>query len=90
MEQLQMEKMEGKVTASVYSATPDQAWALLSNFCDFHSWHPGVKICYKKSGIVGVPGCVRYCQGPDKEDDMPADWADEELLSFDSVGHVFR
>ncbi|XP_078164539.1 lachrymatory-factor synthase-like [Carex rostrata] len=90
MEQPQMEKMEGKVTATVYLATVDQAWALLSNFCDFHSWHPGVKICYKKSGTVGVPGCIRYCQGLDKEDGFPADWADEELLSFDPIVHTFR
>ncbi|KAJ4750187.1 Polyketide cyclase/dehydrase and lipid transport superfamily protein [Rhynchospora pubera] len=84
-----MERMEGKVTATVHLATAEQAWTLLSNFCDFHSWHPGVKICRKESGTLGVPGCIRYCQGLDKEDGIPADWANEELLSFDATGHAF-
>ncbi|KAJ3693863.1 hypothetical protein LUZ60_009343 [Juncus effusus] len=87
--QPQMERWEGKVTAMVQSASSEQAWQLLSKFCDFHVWHPGVKVCRKESGKIGVPGCIRYCQGPDRENGQPADWANEELLSFDPVGHVF-
>ncbi|KAJ3701338.1 hypothetical protein LUZ61_005043 [Rhynchospora tenuis] len=90
MEQPQMDRIEGKVTATVQLATANKAWTLLSNFCDFHNWHPTMKICRKESGTLGVPGCVRYCQGPEKENGTPANWAYEELLSFDPIGHVFR
>ncbi|KAF8663271.1 hypothetical protein HU200_055881 [Digitaria exilis] len=89
---------EGKVVSPVPEATPDEAWALLSDFLAFHRWHPRVAACRLASGTPSSPGCVRYCEGtttttPSSSGEAaapPPDWAHETLLEYDAERRFFR
>ncbi|CAM0882489.1 unnamed protein product [Alopecurus aequalis] len=54
----------GTVRAAAAGPTPDQAWALLRDFCSLDKWVPSVQTCRRLEGADGRPGCVRYCAGP--------------------------
>ncbi|KAF8705689.1 hypothetical protein HU200_030884 [Digitaria exilis] len=88
---------EGKVVSPVPEATPDEAWALLSDFLAFHRWHPRVAACRLASGTPRSPGCVRYCEGTTTTPSSgeaaappPPDWAHETLLEYDAERRFFR
>ncbi|KAL6615976.1 hypothetical protein ACP70R_038246 [Stipagrostis hirtigluma subsp. patula] len=54
----------GSVRAVAAGPTPDEAWALLGEFCALDRWVPSVRTCRRVEGAEGRPGCVRYCAGP--------------------------
>ncbi|RRT83306.1 hypothetical protein B296_00005036 [Ensete ventricosum] len=82
---------EGRVTARIRAATPEQAWSLLKGFCSLHRWVPSVRTCHKLEGVEGEPGCVRYCGGPLNRSDptQPTGWSKERLLAVDPAGRSY-
>ncbi|BAD87063.1 hypothetical protein [Oryza sativa Japonica Group] len=80
----------GSVRAAVEGPTPDQAWALLGDFCSLHRWVPSVQTCRRVEGAEGQPGCVRYCAGPvNKAAEAVAGWSKERLVEFDPVARRY-
>lgn len=88
-------KWEGKAIAEVRSATADQVWPLIEDFCSLEKWYPGVDACQQVKGVYGEPGLIRYITTtvpapppPDAADQTPATvvkWCYEKLLSIDPV-----
>uniref|UniRef100_A0A0D9V558 Lachrymatory-factor synthase n=1 Tax=Leersia perrieri TaxID=77586 RepID=A0A0D9V558_9ORYZ len=81
---------QGSVRAAVEGPTPDQAWALLGEFCSLDRWVPSVQTCQLVDGAEGKPGCVRYCAGPVNKAVAAAGeggfgWSKERLLEFDQA-----
>ncbi|KAG2249926.1 hypothetical protein Bca52824_089554 [Brassica carinata] len=54
-------KWEGKQAAQVNGVTAEQAWLVLSDFCNVHEWFPTVDTCRRVEGTDGQTGLVRYC-----------------------------
>ncbi|OQU87450.1 LOW QUALITY PROTEIN: hypothetical protein SORBI_3003G281600 [Sorghum bicolor] len=69
----------GTVRAVASGPTPDEAWALLGDFCSLDRWVSTVRTCRRVvemevdgaaepepegEGRPDAPGCVRYCEGP--------------------------
>ncbi|KAG8055588.1 hypothetical protein GUJ93_ZPchr0001g31400 [Zizania palustris] len=83
----------GSVRAVVAGPTPDQAWALLGDFCSLNRWVPSVQTCRRLEGTDGFPGCVRYCAGPVNKAAAPGEaatgWSKERLLEFDPAGRRY-
>ncbi|XP_006646278.1 lachrymatory-factor synthase-like [Oryza brachyantha] len=81
----------GSVRAAVEGPTPDQAWALLGDFCSLDRWVPSVQTCRRVEGADGRPGCVRYCAGPvnKAEPAAAAGWSRERLLELDPAGRRY-
>ncbi|XVF48581.1 hypothetical protein PTKIN_Ptkin03bG0202000 [Pterospermum kingtungense] len=63
MERNSQFKWEAKVSAKLTRASPDQIWALYTDFFNFHKWYPGLASCHGIHGTNGEPGCIRYCSG---------------------------
>uniref|UniRef100_A0A0E0JNG3 Lachrymatory-factor synthase n=1 Tax=Oryza punctata TaxID=4537 RepID=A0A0E0JNG3_ORYPU len=93
----------GSVRAAVEGPTPDQAWALLGDFCSLDRWVPSVQTCRRLEGAEGQPGCVRYCAGPvnkakaaaaaagegEGEAEAVAGWSKERLVEFDRAARRY-
>ncbi|KAF0920959.1 hypothetical protein E2562_037841 [Oryza meyeriana var. granulata] len=85
----------GSVRAAVEGPTPDQAWALLQDFCSLDRWVPSVQTCRRVEGAEGRPGCVRYCAGPVNKaaagegEAAAAGWSKERLLEFDPAARRY-
>lgn len=56
-------KWEFKTSAGLATATVEQVWPLLEDFCNLHKWLPEtLHECYQVEGILGQqPGLTRYC-----------------------------
>ncbi|KQK09542.1 lachrymatory-factor synthase [Brachypodium distachyon] len=89
----------GSVRAAAAGPTPDQAWALLRDFCSLDKWVPSVRTCRRleeEGGAEdGAPGCVRYCEGPVNMAAAPGEleevvgWSKERLLEVDAAGRSY-
>lgn len=88
-------KWEGKSTAELKSARPDQIWPFLEDFCSLHNWMPNIDTCYRVDGVQGQPGLIRYCASvvpapsPDNPDQTTIKWVNEKLLTIDPINHCF-
>ncbi|KAF5198323.1 Lachrymatory-factor synthase [Thalictrum thalictroides] len=64
----------------------DQVWPFIADFFGIHKLLPTLDICYQVEGIVGEPGCVRYCaRYTGVSDNEAVKWATEKLLSIDNA-----
>uniref|UniRef100_A0ACD5VSQ2 Uncharacterized protein n=1 Tax=Avena sativa TaxID=4498 RepID=A0ACD5VSQ2_AVESA len=81
----------GTVRAAVEGPTPDQAWALLRDFCSLDMWVPSVQTCLRLEGADGQPGCVRYCAGPVNmaAPGEAVGWSKERLVEVDAAGRSY-
>ncbi|ONM38548.1 Lachrymatory-factor synthase [Zea mays] len=92
----------GTVRAVASGPTPDEAWALLGDFCSLHRWVSTVRAC-RRVEVEGAaaaepepegrpaPGCVRYCEGPVNMA-APGElvgWSKERLLEMDHAGRWY-
>jgi hypothetical protein len=88
----------GSVRAVASGPTPDAAWALLRDFFSLDRWVSTVRTCRRVDEVEGLPGCVRYCEGPvnmaaaaEREGEaaavpVPVGWSKERLLETDDAG----
>ncbi|KAL3746782.1 hypothetical protein ACJRO7_015682 [Eucalyptus globulus] len=85
-------KWEGKFTAELKGATPDQVWPFLADFCNVHKVLPTVDTCYRVEGVQGQPGLIRYCASTalsNDSDPSKLKWANERLLMMDPSKKCF-
>ncbi|KAF8080078.1 hypothetical protein N665_0976s0004 [Sinapis alba] len=78
-------KWEGKQTVQVNGVTVEQAWSVVSDFCNVHKWFPTIDTCHRVEGTDGETGLVRYCAS-NKTKDEETKWAKERLVEMDPVG----
>ncbi|KAL0739345.1 hypothetical protein Bca4012_015555 [Brassica carinata] len=78
-------KWEGKQAVQVNGVTVEQAWSVVSDFCNVHEWFPTVDTCHRVEGTDGQTGLVRYCAS-NKIKDEETKWAKERLVEIDPVG----
>ncbi|KAF3530650.1 hypothetical protein DY000_02036738 [Brassica cretica] len=79
-------KWEGKQAAQVNGVTAEQAWLVVSDFCNVHEWFPTVDTCSRVEGTDGQTGLVRYCASTATKEDEETKWAKERLVEFDPIG----
>ncbi|KAK1666842.1 hypothetical protein QYE76_055001 [Lolium multiflorum] len=81
----------GAVRAAAAGPTPDQAWALLRDFCSLDRWVSLVQTCRRLEGADGEPGCVRYCAGPVNmaSPEEAVGWSKERLVEVDDAGRSY-
>ena len=91
----------GTVRAVASGPTPDEAWALLGDFCSLDRWVSTVRTCRRVVEVEGAaepepeglpaPGCVRYCEGPVNmaAPGEPVGWSKERLLETDHTGRWY-
>ncbi|KAL6845075.1 hypothetical protein ACP4OV_024570 [Aristida adscensionis] len=81
----------GSVRAVAAGPTPDEAWALLGDFCALDRWVPALRTCRRVEGAEGAPGCVRYCAGPVNMADAEAEvgWSKERLVELDPAARRY-
>ncbi|CAN8327092.1 unnamed protein product [Cochlearia groenlandica] len=77
-------KWESKHTAKVNGVTADQAWSIVSDFCNIHKWFPTVDTCHRVEGTDGKPGLVRYCASTNEEEETTK-WAKERVVKMDKI-----
>ncbi|KAF8407091.1 hypothetical protein HHK36_006216 [Tetracentron sinense] len=86
-------KWEGKVCAKLTGHSADQVWPLLEDFFSLHKWIPTLDTCRQVEGVLGQPGCIRYCAGnvlpSDGSGETMINWATEKLLAIDPVKRCF-
>ncbi|CAF2031512.1 unnamed protein product [Brassica oleracea var. botrytis] len=78
-------KWEGKQAVQVNGVTEEQAWSVVSDFCNVHEWFPTVDTCHRVEGTDGQTSLVRYCAS-NKIKDEETKWAKERLVEIDPVG----
>jgi len=93
----------GTVRAVASGPTPDEAWALLGDFCSLNRWVSTVRTCRRVVEVeveaaaepegrpAPAPGCVRYCEGPVNmaAPGEPVGWSKERLLETDHTGRWY-
>lgn len=77
-------KWEGKHVAQVNGVTAEQAWSVVSDFCNVHEWFPSVATCHRVQGTDGQPGLIRYCAAT-KTEKEETKWALERLVEIDPI-----
>ncbi|KAK8543140.1 hypothetical protein V6N13_136326 [Hibiscus sabdariffa] len=89
MEHNPQPKWEAKVSAKLTRASPDQVWAIYTDFFNFHKWFPTLATCYGIHGTNGELGCVRFCSGFSVSSHGSAGsggsekWSKERLIAID-------
>ncbi|KAF8097026.1 hypothetical protein N665_0296s0009 [Sinapis alba] len=79
-------KWEGKQATQVNGVTAEQAWLVLSDFCNVHKWFPTVDTCRRVEGTDGEKGLVRYCASTTtKKEEEETKWAKERLVEIDPI-----
>nr|XP_043610774.1 lachrymatory-factor synthase-like [Erigeron canadensis] len=78
-------KWEGKATTELKTTKAQQVFPLLEDFCNIHKWLPALETCTHVQGVDGKPGLVRHCTFKTINQDEPAKWCYETLLSLDPV-----
>lgn len=98
---IEQPKWEFKTSAGLATATVEQVWPLLADFCNVeYKWLPKtlMKECYRVEGNLGQPGLTRYCafdrtSPPSDGQDIQAVtltlYAYERLLWIDPIKHCF-
>ncbi|RCV27154.1 hypothetical protein SETIT_5G302400v2 [Setaria italica] len=87
----------GSVRAVASGPSPDAAWALLRDFFSLDRWVSTVRTCRR---VEGLPGCVRYCEGPvnmaaaaaapaGEGEAAAVGWSKERLLEADNAGRWY-
>ncbi|KAL5558647.1 hypothetical protein UlMin_034858 [Ulmus minor] len=87
-------KWEGTNKVEVKSATADQVWPLLEDYCNFQKWLPTIDTCYKLEGEAGKPGVVRYCSTTiplslEGGDEKVTKFTKEKLVKIDPVQRFY-
>ncbi|KAJ1285192.1 hypothetical protein BS78_03G261300 [Paspalum vaginatum] len=79
----------GTVRAVASGPTPDEAWALLGDFCSLDRWVSTVRTCRRVEEEGS--GCVRYCEGPVNmaAPGEAVGWSKERLLAADGAGRWY-
>ncbi|KAH7678995.1 Polyketide cyclase/dehydrase protein, partial [Dioscorea alata] len=85
------ETWQGCVTAKVQKGTRNQVWSLVGDFLGLDKLHLMIFICKLVEGVLGQPGCIRYCSYVPPTDDIAREatsnlWVQERLLSLDPIG----
>ncbi|XP_039164052.1 lachrymatory-factor synthase [Eucalyptus grandis] len=87
-------KWQGQACADLAGPKADQIWPFVEDFFGLKRWFPTLTACTGVEGVLGQPGCIRYCAG---FNNAPFDraigqaktstlyWAKEKLLSIDPV-----
>ncbi|GMJ15764.1 hypothetical protein like AT2G25770 [Hibiscus trionum] len=92
MEQNSQPKWEAKVSAKLTRASPDQVWAIYTDFFNFHKWFPTLATCYGVHGTNGELGCIRFSsgfsissRGSAGSGGFSEKWAKERLIAIDHI-----
>ncbi|KAK8520339.1 hypothetical protein V6N13_031206 [Hibiscus sabdariffa] len=89
MEQNPQPKWEAKVSAKLTRASPDQVWAIYTDFFNFHKWFPTLATCYGIHGTNGELGCVRFCSGFSISSGGGSEkWSKERLIAIDHTNRT--